>query len=161
MRSREYLAVAGRMAVAVLLCVLLLNAVPIAALPSVDQTNSPASLEKTKSMAEAQHEIIVLLIQKKEFEKAAVEANKIFEMKWPDDQEPLLIKEMRNLTDQFLRSGQASLGLKLIEKNLGRFKKSSSQAALWKEMGYLHKSLNQIDKSIDCFKKARDLEGGK
>ena len=41
-------------------------------------------------MAEAQHEIIVLLIQKKEFEKAAVEANKIFEMPFSPKIEAIL-----------------------------------------------------------------------
>lgn len=149
-----------RIVVSVVLSVIFVAATPAIA-SAAFQADASVTLDKTKSMAEAQHEIVVLLIQKKEFEKAASEANKIFELKWPEDQEPLLVKEMRNLTDQFLRSGQAPLGVKLIERNFGRFKKSASQAALWKEMGYLYKSMNEIDKSIDCFKKARDLEGGK
>jgi tetratricopeptide (TPR) repeat protein len=148
------------MLVAVFLSVLILFRTPVVQ-PAAAQTNASASLEKIKSMAAAQHEIVVLLIQKKEFEKAATEANKIFDMKWPEDQEPLLTKELGNLADQYLRSGQAPWGIKLLERNFGHFKKASSQAALWKEMGYLYKSLNEIDKSIDCFKKARDLEGGK
>jgi tetratricopeptide (TPR) repeat protein len=151
---------ACRMLVAVFLSVLILYRTPVVQ-PAAAQTNASASLEKIKSMAAAQHEIVVLLIQKKEFEKAATEANKIFDMKWPEDQEPLLTKELGNLADQYLRSGQAPWGIKLLERNFGHFKKASSQAALWKEMGYLYKSLNEIDKSIDCFKKARDLEGGK
>jgi hypothetical protein len=51
--------------------------------------------------------------------------------------------------------------LRLIEGNLGRFKTSSSQAAILKEKGCLHESLNQLDEAHDCFKKAIDLEGGK
>jgi len=160
MKSSDIFIPAGRIIVSVMLSVNLLAATPAFA-SAAFQADAPASLDKTKSMAEAQHEIVVLLIQKKEFEKAASEANKIFDLKWPDDQEPLLVKELRNLTDQFLRSGQAPLGVRLIERNFGRFKKSASQAALWKEMGYLYKSMNEIDKSIECFKKARDLEGGK
>jgi tetratricopeptide (TPR) repeat protein len=149
-----------RIAVLALLSVLLVEMIPDVFL-FANQANAPLSLEKAKSMAEAQHEIVVLLIQKREFEKALSEANKIFDLNWPDDQEPLLVKELRNLADQFLRFSQTPLGLKLIERNFSHFKNPSSQAALQKEMGYLYKSLNQIDKSIDCFKKARDLEGGK
>jgi tetratricopeptide (TPR) repeat protein len=160
MRLQEIFNMTGRIAAVILLSILLLSVIPIMALPA-DQTNAPASLEKTKSMAEAQHEIVVLLIQKKEYEKALEEANKIFDMKWPDDQEPLLVKELCNLGDQFLRSNQATLGLRLMDRNYSRFKKSSSQAALLKEMGYLHKSLNQGDKAIEYFRKAMDLEGGK
>jgi tetratricopeptide (TPR) repeat protein len=125
------------------------------------QADSPASLGKLKSMAEAQHEIVMLLIKKKDFDKAIDEANKIFDMKWPNDQELLLLEEMLNLTKQFHQQGQALLGVNLIERNLKVFKKKSNQAALLKEQGYLHKSLNQNDRALDCFRKARDLEGSK
>ncbi len=160
MSSHERIKIPVKISGIALLFILLTTLISIVSV-SADQEGTSASLGKTKSMAEAQHEIVVLLIQKKEYEKAAAEANKIFEMRWPEDQEPLLVKEMRTLTDQFLRSGQASVGLRLIERNFGRFKTSSSQAALLKEMGYLHKHLNQNDKALDCFKKALDLEGGK
>jgi tetratricopeptide (TPR) repeat protein len=159
MRSNETINMAGKIAAVALLSILLMGMIPVMPI-AADQADAAASLEKTKSMAEAQHEIVTLLIKKKEYEKAAAEANKIFDMKWPDDQEPLLIKELRNLTDQLLNSGQAPLGLRLIERNFNRFKKPSSQAALYKEMGYLYKSLNQSDKALDYFRKARDLEGG-
>ncbi len=150
---------AAKFTAVVLLTILLTGVLPFTALPAV-QSDTGVSLEKTKSMAEAQHEIVVILVKKKDYDKAAVEANKIFDMKWPDDQEPLLLKELRTLADLFLNAGQAPLGLKLIERNYGRFKKRSSQAALMKETGYLYKSLGQDDKAIDYFRKARDLEGG-
>ena len=126
---------------------------------SAYQTDA-STLGKTKSMAEAQHEIVLLLMKKQEYDKAMIEACKIFEMRWPGDQEPLLIKELLNLADQFLSQGQAQLGLKLIEGIPEYFKKPASQAAIFKEMGYLYKSLKQDDKAIEFFRKARDLEGG-
>jgi tetratricopeptide (TPR) repeat protein len=122
------------------------------------QSNSQESLGKTKSLAETQHEIVMLLLKKKEYEKAAVEANRIFEMPWPESQEPLLLKELLILSDQFLRHGQAMLGLQIIEKNSKCFKKATSQAEILKEQGYLYKSLNQNDRALECFQKARELE---
>jgi tetratricopeptide (TPR) repeat protein len=124
-----------------------------------NQLDSPGALGKTKSMAETQHEIVMLLIKQKEFQKAVVEANKIFEMKWPDAQEPLLLKELLFLSDQFLKQGQALLGLQVIEKSSKCFKSPTSQIALWKEKGYLYKGMNQNEKAMDCFIKARELEG--
>jgi tetratricopeptide (TPR) repeat protein len=143
-----------------LLLALLAGMISAMPLPAF-QADASASLGKMKSMAEAQHEIVVLLIKKQEFEKAATEANKIFDMKWPGDQEPLLLKELLNLANAFLQQGQAPLGLRLIERNSKYFQKISNQAAIFKEMGYLYKSLNQNDKAIESFKKARDLEGSK
>jgi hypothetical protein len=122
------------------------------------QSNSQDLLSKTKSMAETQHEIVMLLLKNKEYEKAAMESNKIFDMSWPENQEPLLLKELRILTDQFLRQGQPLLGLRIIERNFKYFKKTSSQAEILKEKGYLHKNLNQNDRALECFRKAQELE---
>ena len=119
---------------------------------------SDTALGKTKSMAETQHEIVMLLIKKKEFDKAATEACKIFSMKWPEDQEPLLLKELLILSDQFYQNGQVSIGLRLIEKNEKSFRKVSSQIAILKEKGYLFKSMNQMDKALECFREAQKLE---
>ena len=143
-----------------LLSMLFAGLISVGPLPAY-QADSSAALEKTKSVAEAQHEIVLLLMKKQEYDKAMVEAGKIFDMRWPGDQEPLLLKELLNLADQFLSQGQAQLSLKLIEKNFKYFKKSSSQAAILKETGYLYKSLKQDEKAYESFRKARDLEGGK
>lgn len=159
MRSENTINFCGKAPVGPLLIILLASVVSIASLPAF-QGSASASLEKLKSMAEAQHEIVLILIKKQDYDKAAAEANRIFDMKWPGDQEPLLLRELLNLADAFLQQGQAPLGLKLIERNSGFFKRASSQAAIFKELGYLYKSMNQADKALEYFKKARDMEGG-
>ncbi len=122
------------------------------------QLNSTVALDRTKSMAATQHEIIMLRIQKGEYDTAFAEANKIFEMKWPDDQEPLLLKELLVLTDQFQKHHQAPLALQLISRNSKCFKTLPSQITILKEQGYLYKSLGQNDKALEYFEKARKLE---
>jgi tetratricopeptide (TPR) repeat protein len=122
------------------------------------QVDSPVALGRTKSMAATQHEIVMLLIKQKEYDKAVVEAQKIFEMKWPEDQEPLLLQELLYISGQFLSQGQAPVGLQFVEKNSKCFKKTPSRIAILKEKGYLYKSMGQSDKAIDSFRKARELE---
>lgn len=130
--------------------------IPFARLSAAQAGGS--ELEKTKSMAEMQQEIVLLLIKKKDYEKALAEANKIYDMKWPDSQEPLLLKSLLYLSDQFLQQNQASLGLRLIDRNSPFFKSDASRIAILKEKGYLHKSLGQDDKAIECFRQAQALE---
>ncbi len=123
------------------------------------QTESkPPDLSKVKSIAESQHEIVILLLEKKEFDNALTEANKIFQMSWPADQEPILLKELLYLSDRFLHKEQTALGLRLLETNQRMFKRKESQAAIWKEKGYLYKRMNQTDKALDCFREAQRLE---
>jgi tetratricopeptide (TPR) repeat protein len=148
--------VSGKITAGALLSMLLMGVMHLPALPH--QSDSAASLGRTKSIAETQHEIVMLLIKKKEYEKAASEANKIFDMKWPEDQESLLLKELLILSDQFLNSGQAEVGLRFINTNSKCFKKASSRIAILKEMGYLCKSLDQNDRALEYFQQARELE---
>jgi len=123
-----------------------------------NQVASPAGLDRTKSKAATQHEIVMLLIRKGEYARALTEANKIFDMKWPDDQEQLLLKELLNFTDQFRVHHQAPLGLDLIDKNSKCFKTRSSQIAILNEKGYLYKCMNQPDKALEFFEKASKLD---
>lgn len=115
-------------------------------------------LQKTESVAESQHEIVMILLGKKEFTRAQEEANKIFQMKWPQSREPVLLKELLWFSDKFLDNGQPALAVRLLETNLNTFKDNSSKAAIWKEKGYLLKRMGQDDKALDCFREAQRLE---
>jgi tetratricopeptide (TPR) repeat protein len=115
-------------------------------------------LNKTRSVAESQHEIVMILLEKKEFAKAQEEASKIFQMKWPQSQEPVLLRELLWFSDKFLDNGQPALAVRLLETNLNTFKENSSKAAIWKEKGYLLKEMGQDDKALDCFREAQRLE---
>jgi len=116
------------------------------------------SLDRARSMAEAQHEIVILLLQKKEYPRAAAEAGKIFSMKWPDDQEPMLLQELLFFADQFLHQGQPALGVQLLENNSKNFKAVRSRISICKEKGYLYKEMNESDKALECFREAQRLE---
>lgn len=139
-----------------LVLLLLAGAEPIALLSQ--RLDASPALGRTRSMAETQHEIVMLLIKKKEYSKAVSEARKIFDMKWPADHEPLLLRELLILSDQFLHHGKASFGLELIERNAKSFKATTSQIAILKEKGYLYKCLGQNDKALDSFREAKRLE---
>ena len=115
-------------------------------------------LSKTKRIASTQHEMVMLLIKKKDFDQAAKEACKIFDMNWPDGQEQLLLKELLFLSEQFCNNGQASISLHLIDKNAKCFRQTASRIKILQEKGFLYKSLKQYDKALEYFNKARELE---
>jgi tetratricopeptide (TPR) repeat protein len=117
-----------------------------------------SNLLKARSIAESQHEIVMLLLQKRDFARAATEATKIFQMNWPPDQEPILLKELLFVADQFLHRGEAAHGLRFIDASAKSFRNRSSQISIWKEKGYLYKHMNQMEKALECFREARRLE---
>jgi tetratricopeptide (TPR) repeat protein len=126
------------------------------------QSDSPAAvLGKIRSMAETQHEIVMLLIRKKEFDQAAAEASKIFDMNWPTNEEPVLLLELNILSRKFQEEHQESMAMRLLDLNSKAFKSAKSQIWIWKEKGYLFKKMGQDDKALECFQKAQRLEQGK
>ncbi len=148
----------GRSGLAVA-ALLLFSGLEMSSAPAVQKADdADPGLKRLRSQAESQHEIVVILIRKKEYAKALDEAGKIFEMNWPADQEPLLLKELQNLSDRFLREGQAASGLQLLERSARAFKSTESRVAILKEKGYLHKNLKEDDKALECFREAQRLE---
>lgn len=129
---------------------------------SLAKTGSPqssaSSVEKLRSMAATQHEIVMLLLHKKEFSKAAEAAAKIFEMNWPVEQEPILLKELLFFSGEFSRQGQSATGLRLVESSEKHFKTIPSRIAICKEKGYLYKVTNQPEKALECFREAQRLQ---
>jgi tetratricopeptide (TPR) repeat protein len=125
-----------------------------------DQKVKPADsgVDRTLSMAESQHEIVMILIQKKDFAQAAAEADKIFQMSWPAAVEDRFLKELRLLTDQFLKHQQPAIGLQLLERHAKAFKSTRSQVEILKEMGYMLKGMGENDRALECFRKAQQLE---
>jgi tetratricopeptide (TPR) repeat protein len=117
-----------------------------------------SDFSNVRSLAESQHEIVMLLLKKDAYDQALAEANKIFEMKWPEDQEPVLLKEALFFSSQFLRGNKPSMALALLENSSRHFRKPSSLAAIKKEMGYVYKQMNQDEKALDCFRQAQRLE---
>jgi tetratricopeptide (TPR) repeat protein len=131
------------------------------ALPLQESRNSgtqDSSLEKMRSIAESQHEIFLLLLRKKQYSRAVDEAGRIFELKWPPDQEPLLTKELISLSGRLVHAEQTPSGLLLLERNLKYFHSVESRVSILKEMGYLHKTLGHDDQALDCFRQAKELE---
>ena len=148
-----------RSSAAFLLAGTLALSIPTAAGRSGGKQERP--IDKLRSMAEAQHEIVMLLMRNKEFAKAAAEANKIFQMRWPADQEPLLMTELLGISGQFQQHNQAPLALQLLQDNQRIFKQRQSQIDIYKELGYVSKLLGKDDEALEYFKKAHDLEKSK
>lgn len=150
--------ISGKIPAGVLLSILLAGVV-LCAPVFPNQSGASPDLGKIKGTAATQHEIVSLLItDKKDYDRALAEANKIFDLNWPDDQEPLLLKELLNLSELFNRQGQAAFGLQLIDRNSKYFKTKPSHIEIYKEKGFLYKSLGQNEKAYEFFQKARDLE---
>ncbi len=114
--------------------------------------------EATRSMAESQHEIVIMLIEKGEFDKAVEEARKIFYLPFPDGKDELLVTAARQVADALGHHDKHDLAGHVLDEALLVVTLPKQQAALYKEKGYHLKKLGKTDEAMACYRKALELE---
>ena len=116
------------------------------------------SWEEIREIAGSQHEIVMLLIEEKEFDQVPTAARKIFEMQFPDNQHHLFVKEAEILTDALLQHNQTQIAHQLIEMARNAVKANKHKAALYREQAYVYKKEGNRDAAMECFQKSIELE---
>lgn len=121
------------------------------------------ALEDKKAIAVSQHELLVLLIDKGQYDKLQPELQKILDLKFTDKHEKYVVDEILILSELLSKKNQHKLALQLADMGLGSLREKESQARLFKEKGFIYKQLGLPDKAMEMFEKGKALEvpGGK
>ncbi|MCZ6876980.1 MAG: tetratricopeptide repeat protein [Acidobacteria bacterium] len=114
--------------------------------------------ERTRSIAEAQHEIVMLLIKGEEFNKVLNASQEIFSLSFPYAQEPLFVTEGRILAAALSDLQQYELAQALLDQALDAVNSNRSQALLYKEKAYLCTKNGKDEEAMKFFEKALELE---
>ncbi len=110
------------------------------------------------AIAQAQHDMMVLLIDKGEYDKVPPALQKILDLHFAGADEQKVVSEILILSDLLVKKDQAKVSLRLVDMGLGTLKEKDSLAKLYKEKGFLYKTLGQPDKAMEMFEKVKDLE---
>ena len=114
--------------------------------------------ERTRSISEAQHEIVMLLIKGNEFTKVLNASKEIFSLSFPYDQEPLFVTEGRILAAALSDLQQYELAQALLDQALEAVSSNRSKALLYKEKAYQCTKEGKNDEAMEFFEKALELE---
>jgi len=114
--------------------------------------------ERSRSVAESQHEIVMLLIRGKAFDKVLRASQEIFSLRFPYNQEHLFVTEGQILSDALYDHQQYELAQALLDQALRAVNSNNSKALLYKEKAYLCKQEGKTDEAMEFFEKAVELE---
>jgi tetratricopeptide (TPR) repeat protein len=114
--------------------------------------------ERTRSIAEAQHEIVMLFIKGEEFNKVLNASQEIFSLSFPYAQEPLFVTEGRILAAALSDLQQYELAQALLDQALEAVNSNRSKALLYKEKAYLCTKNGKDEEAMKFFEKALELE---
>ena len=110
------------------------------------------------AIAQAQHDMLVLLIDKGEYDKVPAEFQKILDLRFTGADEQKVVSEVLILSDLLVRKSQAKVSLRLVDMGLGSLKEKDSLVKLYKEKGFLYKTMGQPEKAMEMFEKVKALE---
>ena len=116
--------------------------------------------EKTRHLAEVQHEIVMLLIEKGEFEKVPQAATEIFRLNFPPDQEHLILVEVEILVDALIHHKQITVAHQVVDSALECKLTAKSKAQLHREKGYLFKQEGKMEEALESFATSKKLKEG-
>lgn len=118
----------------------------------------PSDWEKTQSIAASQHEIIMLLIKNREYDKLMSASRKILALDFPEGQEHRLVQHAQEVNSCLIRDGQYNLAQQLLDETLKSVHVNKSKAELYKEKAYAFKKEGRDKDALLWFEKAVQVE---
>lgn len=114
--------------------------------------------ETIRSVAETNHEIIMLMIEKGQFEEIPKVAEKIFELEFPESHQNLLVREAQILTDALLHHGKPAIAHQVLDIAIKCVQSDRIKARLLREKAYLCKKEGNSDEAFRFFEESLELE---
>jgi len=122
-----------------------------------DSTAVDARTVKQLSIAETQHEIIQLLIQKGEYDKAIAELQVILDLNLPVAFEEAVFKEIVIVTKKLYDSDQKEHAYEVLELGFNSLKTTDFRARVLNVKAGLLKRDGRLDEAIQTYKQEVEL----
>lgn len=114
--------------------------------------------EEVRVIAETQHEIVLLLIEKEEFDKVPQAAREIFRLHFPANQEHRIVKEAQILTSALLQHNRTDIAHQIVTDAMNCVKTPQSKAELHKEQAFIFRREGKNDEALKEFEESLKLE---
>lgn len=117
----------------------------------------PEDWEKIRSLAESRYELVLLKVEKGEFDEAVVTAKEIFALPFPADKHELLFDSAKEISDALIHHHQLTQALDVLDSCFHAVTTPELHAKLHKEMAYIYKKMGDDEKAMFHFEKAIEL----
>ena len=105
--------------------------------------------EKTRSIAESQHDIVMLLIKNRQYDKVLVASKKIFALNFPPSKESMKVEHAKVASAALSEQGNYGLAHQILDEALKAVASNKSKVVLYKE------------KAVVCSKHGQDAQAMK
>ncbi len=140
-----------------LIAIMVVSMMTVFTLGQQPASTPDAQTLKMLSIAESQHEIVQLLIQKGEYEKALDEYRAILDLKLPAAYDEAVFKEIVIVARKFYDANQKELAYQALDLGFDRLKSADLKAKILSVKAGLLKKDGRIERAIETYKKEIEL----
>jgi hypothetical protein len=130
------------------------------AAPALEGEKPSPEVKKKLKIAGMQHDLILDLIAKQDFDSIEPEWKTVLDLKLGAEFEDLVAKSIVTISYNLLDAKRPALALKLIDESFKTVQFSDkSKSDIWACRAALYRALGDLNSAIKAMKIARDLEG--
>lgn len=129
-------------------------------LAEVQLQNQPVEqqVERMLSIAEAQHDIVKLLIKQGRFDQVMPEMRKIYDLNLPERFELNIAQSASLIADLLVQSKQSPLAHEVLNEAFTRMKDDKNRVSILKIQAYVYKSEGKLEDALATLKRAVAIE---
>ncbi len=131
-------------------------AAPAEKFPALDPDQQ--EVRQALSIAEAQHDKIMVLISQGRFDRVLPEVKSILDLKLPAKYESSMAESACIIANKLAESKQYSVSHAVLDEALRRMKLNENKAAILKIMAFVYKTEGNLDMALQCLERAIELE---
>lgn len=124
----------------------------------ISKEPSEQEVEQMRSIAEAQFEIVKILIKQGRFEQVLPEMRKIYDLNLPEKYEQATAESASLAANLLQECRQFDLAHQVLDEAFGHMRRNEDKAAVLKVNAFVYKSEGNLDKAIEVFNRAIELE---
>lgn len=121
-------------------------------------SSKQSSWEQIRGIAEAQHEICLLLIKNREYDKVLPGCKKIFDLDFPKDQLFKLVESAKIIVDALIHHDQYAIAHQVLDEAIKEVDSDRAKASLYREKAYVFTKEGKDNQAVKLFQKAMELE---
>lgn len=119
---------------------------------------SEQEIEQIRSIAEAQFEIVKILIKQGRFEQVLPEMRKIYDLNLPEKFEQATAESASLAANLLQERKQFDLAHQVLDEAFGYMRRNENKAAVLKVNAFVYKSEGNLDKAVEFYNRAIELE---
>ena len=121
-------------------------------------TQPGTSAEAKLRFAAAQHEIIAILINDKQFDRVLPEFKKILELGFAGEQEQLVVKEVWSVVTALTDAAQYASAHQVLDEALSYARQQDNRFALLMLKGKIYKQEGRLREALGTYRQAQQLQ---